>query len=49
MLLTTATLRRNLRQITSRFYPDLPVLSYSELPPNVQVEVVGTITLGAKP
>jgi flagellar biosynthesis protein FlhA len=49
VLLTTATLRRNLRQITSRFYPDLPVLSYSELPPNVQVEVVGTITLGAKP
>lgn len=48
VLLTTATLRRSLRQITARFYPDLPVLSYSELPPGAQVDVVGTVTLGAK-
>jgi len=49
VLLTTATLRRHLRQITSRFYADLAVLSYSELTPGVQVEVVGTISLGTKP
>ncbi len=49
VLLTTATLRRHLRQITSRFYADLSVLSYSELTPGVQVEVVGTISLAAKP
>ncbi len=49
VLLTTANLRRNLRQITSRFHPDLAVLSYSELPSGAQVDVVGTITLGAKP
>ncbi len=49
VLLTTAALRRSLRQITSRFYADLPVISYSELAPGIPVEVVGTIELGAKP
>ena len=48
VLLTTAALRRSLRQITSRFFPDLAVLSYSELAPGIDVEVVGTIALGAK-
>ncbi len=48
VLLTTATLRRSLRQITSRFFPDLAVLSYSELAPGIDVEVVGTIALGNK-
>ena len=46
MLLTTATLRRHLRQITARFYADLPVLSYSsELGPDTQVDVIDTIFL----
>ena len=49
VLLTTATLRRSLRQITSRFYPDLAVISYSELVPGINVDVVGTLTLTAKP
>jgi len=48
VLLTTAQLRRHLRQITGRFYPDLPVLSYSEIGANVPVEVSGTIGLGGK-
>ena len=48
VLLTTAQLRRHLRQITGRFYPDLPVLSYSEIGASVPVEVSGTIGLGAK-
>jgi flagellar biosynthesis protein FlhA len=48
VLLTTAALRRSLRQITSRFYPDLAVLSYSELAPGIDVEVAGTIALGNK-
>jgi flagellar biosynthesis protein FlhA len=48
VLLTTAALRRSLRQITSRFYAELPVISYSELAPGIPVEVVGTIELGAK-
>jgi len=48
VLLTTAQLRRHLRQITARFYPDLPVLSYSEIGAGVSVEVAGTIGLGGK-
>ena len=48
VLLTTGALRRSLRQITARFFPDLPVISYTELANGVPVEVVGTIAL-AKP
>jgi len=44
VLLTTAGLRRQLRQITSRFHADLAVLSYSEIG-TVPVEVVGTVSL----
>ncbi len=44
VLLTTAGLRRQLRQITSRFHADLAVLSYSEIG-TVPVEVVGTVAL----
>jgi flagellar biosynthesis protein FlhA len=44
VLLTTAGLRRQLRQITSRFHSDLAVLSYSEIG-TVPVEVVGTVAL----
>ncbi|HYE05112.1 MAG TPA: flagellar biosynthesis protein FlhA, partial [Planctomycetota bacterium] len=49
VLLTTAPLRRHLRQITARFYPDLAVLGYGEIGGAVPVEVVGTISLGGKP
>jgi len=45
VLLTTGALRRSLRQISSRFFPDLAVVSYTELGANVPVEVVGTIAL----
>jgi flagellar biosynthesis protein FlhA len=48
VLLTTGALRRSLRQITSRFFPDLSVISYTELANGIPVEVVGTIAL-AKP
>jgi flagellar biosynthesis protein FlhA len=44
VLLTTAGLRRQMRQITSRFHADLAVLSYSEIG-TVPVEVVGTVSL----
>ncbi|MFM2091605.1 MAG: flagellar biosynthesis protein FlhA, partial [Planctomycetota bacterium] len=46
VLLTTASLRRSLRQITARFHPDLAVLSYSEIGTTTPVEVAGTIGLG---
>ncbi len=45
VLLTTGALRRSLRQISARFYPDMAVVSYTELGSNVPVEVVGTIAL----
>jgi flagellar biosynthesis protein FlhA len=44
VLLTTAGLRRQLRQITSRFHPDLAVLSYTEIG-TVPVEVVASVSL----
>jgi flagellar biosynthesis protein FlhA len=47
VLLTTAPLRRHLRAIVSRFYPDLAVVSFSELPTGLAVEVVGTVALGS--
>ncbi len=43
VLLTTGALRRSLRQISARFFPDLPVLSYTELGSHIPVEVVGSI------
>jgi flagellar biosynthesis protein FlhA len=43
VLLTTAGLRRQLRQITARFHPDLPVMSYTEIG-TVPVEVVSTVS-----
>ncbi len=45
VLLTTAQLRRHMRQITQRFLPDLPVVSYSELGAATPVEVLTTVSL----
>ncbi|TVR12170.1 MAG: flagellar biosynthesis protein FlhA [Planctomycetota bacterium] len=45
VLLVTGQLRKPMRQITSRFYPDLAVISYSELPPGTDVDVVETLDL----
>jgi flagellar biosynthesis protein FlhA len=45
VLLTTGALRRSLRQISARFFPDLTVVSYTELAAGVPVDVVGTISL----
>ncbi|MFW5699079.1 MAG: FHIPEP family type III secretion protein, partial [Planctomycetota bacterium] len=45
VLLTTAQLRRHMRQITQRFLPDLPVVSYSELGADTPVEVLTTVSL----
>ncbi len=45
VLLTTAPLRRHMHQIVSRFMPDLPVVSYSEIGSSVSVDIVGTVSL----
>ena len=44
VLLTTAGLRRPLRQITLRFYPELAVISYAELGSSGEVDVLETIS-----
>lgn len=43
VLLTTGQLRRHLRQITARFHPDLPVVSYGEVGSEVPVDVMATV------
>jgi flagellar biosynthesis protein FlhA len=45
VLLTTAPLRRPLRQVVMRFHPELAVLSYAELPGDAQVEVSDTLSM----
>lgn len=45
VLLVTGHLRRHLRMVSSRFHPDLAVVSYNELPSGLPVEVVATISL----
>ena len=45
VLLVSAQLRKPMRQITSRFFPDLAVISYSELTPGTDVDVVTTLDL----
>jgi flagellar biosynthesis protein FlhA len=44
-LLTTAPLRRPMRQIIARFHPELPVISYAEIGAAIPVDVVGTVSL----
>jgi type III secretory pathway component EscV len=45
VLLTPAELRRHVRRLIAREHPRLPVLAYSELSGDVQIERVGTIGL----
>jgi flagellar biosynthesis protein FlhA len=43
VLLTTSPLRRHVRRVTERALPHLAVLSFAELPAQVDVRVVGTV------
>ncbi len=45
VLLAPAELRRHVRRLVAREHPRLPVLAYSELSGDVQIERVGTIGL----
>ncbi len=45
ILLTSPTIRMYLRQIIERSMQDIPVLSYSELEPNVEIQSVGVVNL----
>jgi flagellar biosynthesis protein FlhA len=45
IVLTSPTIRMYLRQIIERTMQDIPVLSYSELEPNVEIQSVGVVNL----
>lgn len=45
ILLTSPTIRMYLRQVLERTMQDVPVLSYSELEPNVEIQSVGVVNL----
>ena len=46
ILLTSPALRMYVKQLVERIMPDLPVLSYNELEPQVEVKSVGVVNLG---
>ncbi|CAM2893801.1 flagellar biosynthesis protein FlhA [Paenibacillus sediminis] len=45
IILTSPTIRMYLRQVVERTMQDIPVLSYSELEPNVEIQSVGVVNL----
>jgi flagellar biosynthesis protein FlhA len=45
VILTSPTVRMYLRQLLDRVMQDVPVLSYSELEPNVEIQSVGVVNL----
>ncbi|WP_019638062.1 flagellar biosynthesis protein FlhA [Paenibacillus fonticola] len=45
IVLTSPTIRMYLRQVVERTMQDIPVLSYSELEPNVEIQSVGVVNL----
>lgn len=45
IVLTSPTIRMYLRQVIERSMQDIPVLSYSELEPNVEIQSVGVVNL----
>lgn len=45
VILTSPTIRMYLRQLLERTMQDIPILSYSELEPNVEIQSVGVVNL----
>jgi flagellar biosynthesis protein FlhA len=45
IILTSPTIRMYLRQLLERTMQDIPVLSYSELEPNVEIQSMGVVNL----
>lgn len=45
IVLTSPSIRMYLRQVTERTMQDIPVLSYSELEPNIEIQSVGVVNL----
>ena len=45
VILTSPTIRMYLRQLLERTMQDIPVLSYSELEPSVEIQSMGVVNL----
>jgi flagellar biosynthesis protein FlhA len=45
ILLTSPAIRMYLRQFLERYMPDLPILSYNELEPDVEVQSIGVVNV----
>ena len=45
ILLTSPAIRIYMRQFIEGFAPDLPVLSYNELEPNIEIQSVGVVNI----
>ena len=46
VLLTSPAIRMYMRQFIDRFAPELPVLSYNELEPDIEIQSVGVVNMG---
>ncbi|MFC1714111.1 flagellar biosynthesis protein FlhA [Candidatus Poribacteria bacterium] len=45
IILCSSLIRRHFRRLTDQFMPNIVVLSYNEIPPNIEVQQVGTVVL----
>ncbi len=47
VVLTSATNRANFRKLVERYLPAIPILSYNEIPANVEIESIGMVKINA--
>lgn len=45
VILSSPAIRMYIRQITERYFPQIPILSYNELEPSVEVQSVGVVNI----
>ena len=45
IILCSPGVRMYLRQLTERYFPQIPILSYNELDANVEIQSVGVVTV----
>jgi len=45
IILCSPGIRMYLRQLTERYFPQIPILSYNELDANVEIQSVGVVTV----
>ncbi len=45
IILCSPAVRMYVRQLTERYFPQIPILSYNELETNVEVQSVGVVNI----